>query len=249
MRKKFICGNWKMHKTGKDALLFMKKFRPSVKNVKNTEIIIAAPFTLLPLLKEKTKDTKIKVSAQNVFYEEEGAFTGEESPKMIKEFADFVIIGHSERRRYFNETDDIVNKKIKAALKEKLKVIFCLGETLEERNKKMTEKVVENQLNVGLKDISASYLKNIVIAYEPVWAIGTGKNATPEQAEEVHLFLRKLIQKSYGKKSAEEIRIIYGGSVNPENSKEILKMKNVDGCLPGGASLDPIKLETIIKSL
>ncbi len=247
MRKKFFCGNWKMHKTSKEALGYLKVFIPSVRSVNKCEIVLAVPFTLLNLLKEKTKKSNIKLAAQNVFYEEEGAYTGEISPKMIKEYADYVIIGHSERRKYFNETDEIINKKIKAGLNKKLKVIFCLGETIKERETKRTKEVIEKQFYLGLNGITPNQIKNIVIAYEPVWAIGTGKNATPLQAEEVHKFIRTSISKKFNKKTSETTRIIYGGSVTPENAYSILKMPNVDGCLPGGSSLDPKKLAKIIK--
>jgi triosephosphate isomerase (TIM) len=238
---KIIIGNWKMNKSNEEAEAYIKQFKNLVKNTDNVEVVIAPPFVLLPILKNELQKTKVKVAAQNLFYETEGAYTGEVSTKMIKDFADYVIIGHSERRKYFNETNETVNKKIKAALNAGLKVVFCLGETLLQRSLFMTKCVVKKQLMNGLKDIKD--IENIIIAYEPVWAIGTGRNATAEQAEEVHKFIKKLLEKKYSKST----RVIYGGSVTPENALNILKMPNVDGCLPGGASLDPVKFAKIIQ--
>lgn len=250
--KKFFCGNWKMHKTSKEAFEYFKKFIPLIKD-KNQEIVLAVPYTLLPILYEKIKKDKIskekiKLAAQNIHYEIEGAFTGEISPLMIKEYADYVIIGHSERRIYFNETDEIVNKKIKAALNSNLKVIFCLGETYEQRVIDETKIVIERQLINGLKGVELVKLKDIIIAYEPVWAIGTGRVATPEQAEEVHLLIKSLINKNYNLKP-NQIRVIYGGSVNSQNSSSLLKMPNIDGCLPGTSSLNPEEFAKIINSM
>jgi len=236
-----------MNKTSTQALEFLKKFTPLVKDVINSDIVLAAPFTLLSILKEQLKNTNIKLAAQNLFYEKEGAYTGEVSPLMVLEFADYVIIGHSERRKHFLENNIIINRKIKAALATRLSVIFCLGETMEERKINMTKNVLERQLQDGLSAVKD--IKRIVIAYEPVWAIGSGVNATPEQAESAHFFLRGLLSGMYGKKIAEETRIIYGGSVSPENAPSILRMPDVDGCLPGGASLDPVKFSKIIKAL
>ena len=248
MRKKFIAGNWKMHKNSEQALAYISDFKLFVQDVTDTEIVLAVPFTLLSMMKKELKDTNIMLSAQNIFYEEEGAFTGEVSAEMVKEFADFTIIGHSEMRKYFNETNEIVNKKIHAALKHSLKVIFCLGETQDQRNNNETNSVIETQLREGISGLNQEDMKNIVIAYEPVWAIGTGNTASPEQAEEVHLFLRNLIRDLFNNGVAENIRIIYGGSVNPKNAADILAKENIDGCLPGGASLDPSKFAKIIKS-
>ena len=248
MRKKFIAGNWKMHKNSEEALSYLNDFRLFVKDVTDVEIVLAVPFTLLSMMKRELKDTNIGLSAQNIFYEEEGAFTGEVSAEMVKEFADHTIIGHSEMRKYFNETNAIVNKKIHAALKHGLKVIFCLGESQEQRDNNQTNSVIETQFREGISGIKPEDMANIVIAYEPVWAIGTGKTASPEQAEEVHLFLRNLIRDLYNDEVADSIRIIYGGSVTPDNSSEILAKEDIDGCLPGGASLDPSKFAKIIKS-
>ncbi|MEM2131368.1 MAG: triose-phosphate isomerase [Candidatus Woesearchaeota archaeon] len=242
---KFFCGNWKMHKTSKEALDYLKKFIPLIKDSKD-EIVLAVPFTLLPVLYEKLKKekSKIKLAAQNIFYENQGAFTGEISPLMIKEYADYVIIGHSERRQYFNETDEIINKKIKVALNNELKIIFCVGEKYEERAIDETNLVIERQLLNGLKGLNKNDLKNIIVAYEPVWAIGTGKVAMPEQAEEIHYFIKNSIKKNFNI----DVKVIYGGSVNPENSVSLLKMPNIDGCLPGTSSLEPESFAKIILS-
>lgn len=240
-----MAGNWKMNKTSEEARSFLGDFKLFVKDARDCDIVICAPFTLLPLLKKELENTNIKVGAQNIFYEDSGAYTGEVSALMVKEFCSYVIIGHSERRKYFNETNEIVNKKVKKALERGLKVIFCLGETLEEREKGITKQIVETQLREGL---SKTTIENIVIAYEPVWAIGTGKTATPAQAEEVHIFLRELLRQLYNQEIADSTRIIYGGSVNQENASAILNMPNIDGCLPGGASLEASSFSNIIKS-
>jgi triosephosphate isomerase len=238
---KIIIGNWKMNKNSEEAKNYIKQFKSLVKNTDNVEVVIAAPFTLLPLLKNEFQKTKIKLAAQNLFYEKEGAYTGEINAKMVKDYAEYVIIGHSERRKYFNETDETANKKIKAALNAGLKIVFCLGETLAQRNLFMTKCIVKKQLLNGLRDIKD--IDNITIAYEPVWAIGTGKNATSAQAEEVHKYIKALLQKKFSKSA----KIIYGGSVTPENAADILKMPDVDGCLPGGSSLDPVKFAKLIE--
>ncbi|MBN2368824.1 triose-phosphate isomerase [Candidatus Woesearchaeota archaeon] len=248
MRKRFIAGNWKMHKTKEESLAYMQEFRQYIQGAKDVDIVLAVPFTLLETIKKEIENTGIGVAAQNIFYEEQGAFTGEVSAAMAKDFADYVIIGHSERRKYFNETNEIVNKKIKAAIGKGLKVIFCLGETQDERNQGKTKQVAETQLREGLAGLTIDNMKSIIIAYEPVWAIGTGNTATPEQAEEVHAFLREILKPVFNDQVAQETRIIYGGSVNPENASAILQKENIDGCLPGGASLDPQKLANIIKS-
>ena len=248
MRQKIVIGNWKMNKTYDEAVSFFQDFKLFVKEIENVEIVIAPPFTLLNLLRNEASETNIKIAAQDVFHEEQGAFTGAVSPKMVKDFAEYVIIGHSERRRYFGENNQIINKKVKTALQTGLKVIFCLGESLEERNQGNAKTVIETQLREGLANVTVVELGHVVIAYEPVWAIGTGNTATPEQAEEIHVFLRQLIKDLYNEETAENFRIIYGGSVNPNNAADILKMPNIDGCLPGGASLDAGQLTHIIKS-
>ncbi|MCX8069699.1 MAG: triose-phosphate isomerase [Thermodesulfovibrionales bacterium] len=234
MRTPFISANWKMNKTVDETVLFLKEFIPLVKNAKDVDIVIAPPFTALQTAFSLIKDTNINLSAQNVFYEEKGAYTGEISPSMLSEIGcSYVIIGHSERRQYFNETDEIVNKKIKIAQKYGLGIIMCIGESLSEREQGKTMEVLKRQLINGLKDISAD---NLIIAYEPIWAIGTGKTATTEQAQEAHNFIRGELKSLYGK-SAESIRILYGGSVTPDNIKALMACPDVDGALVGGASL------------
>jgi triosephosphate isomerase (TIM) len=247
MRKKFIAGNWKMNKTSKEAVSFLHDISAAVKR-SAAEIAIAAPFTLLPLLQKTAAEYGVILCAQNIHYEDAGAFTGEISGLMAKEFADMVIIGHSERRRLFHEYDKILNMKLQAALRNSLRAIFCLGETLEERTSGRMEDVLKKQLDEGLEGISKKDLRNIIIAYEPVWAIGTGKTATNSQAEEAHSYIRGLVKAKYGSSAAESIRIIYGGSVTPENAKGIMALPDVDGCLPGGASLDVKKFKKIIES-
>ena len=195
------------------------------------------------------KGSTIKLGAQNLHQEENGAFTGEVSAKMLLSAGcEFVIIGHSERRAIFMESDDLINKKIQRAIKNNLKPIFCVGELLEEREKNITEQVIKTQVLKGLENFTVGDLKNLIIAYEPVWAIGTGKTATPQQAEEVHLFIRKLIENHFSKEFAENLRILYGGSVKPDNSKDLLSQKNIDGALVGGACLNADSFLNIIKS-
>ena len=256
-RKKLIAANWKMNKTIKEAVSFIKEFKSLVEK-NNKDIVIAPPFTALIEAKKNLDGTKIKLGAQNMHFEEKGAFTGEISASMLRDAGcEYVILGHSERRQHFSETDDLINKKIKTALKVKLKVILCIGETLEQRENNETKAIIRFQLENCLRNINndvhekqgfsgrrkkivfSSEMQNIVVAYEPVWAIGTGKTATPEQAEEVHKFIRELLKKLYNEKISNEIRILYGGSVNPGNAKELLAMNNIDGALVGGASLEP----------
>mgnify|MGYP001227504960 CR=1 FL=1 len=236
--KPLIAANWKMNKDIKEAVSFINKFKNLIKNIKNTEIVICAPFTSLSEIKKLIKTTNIKLGAQNMHFEEKGAFTGEISGLMLKDIVEYVILGHSERRQIFHETDDLINKKIESALKNKLKPILCIGETLQQRNNNKTMKIIKNQLKGCLKNVSNDEMKNIVVAYEPVWAIGTGKNATPEQAEEVHKFIRELLSKMYNETISKNTRIIYGGSMKPNNARELLSMPNINGGLVGGASLD-----------
>ena len=231
-----MAANWKMNKTIEEASSFIETFKGLVKDSK-VEIVIAPPFTTLSQLKKITETTNIQVAAQNMHYEDNGAFTGEISPLMLKNLAEYVILGHSERRQYFNEDNNIINKKIKAALSNNLKVILCVGESLEERESNKTNSIITNQIKNCLNKIDA--IKNIVIAYEPIWAIGTGKTATPEQAEEVHKFIRELLSNIYDENSSQVTRILYGGSVKPSNIKELMEKENIDGALVGGASLSP----------
>ncbi|MBI2523212.1 triose-phosphate isomerase [Candidatus Woesearchaeota archaeon] len=238
--KALIAANWKMNKDIKEAVSFVKSFEKLIKNAKNIDIVICPPFTLFSELNQLLKNSKIKLGAQNMHFEDKGTFTGEISPLMLKDAGcEYVILGHSERRQYFNETDDLINKKVKSALRHNLKPILCIGETLQQRDNNKTREIIENQLINCLNDINENEIKNLVVAYEPVWAIGTGKNAAPEQAEEVHKFIRSLLLKIYNKKISDNARIIYGGSVKPENIKCLMKMKNINGTLVGGASLDP----------
>ncbi|MEJ5227846.1 triose-phosphate isomerase [Thermodesulfovibrio sp.] len=245
MLQKFIVANWKMNKTIGEAVDFLSQFIPSVEGIKDREIGIAPTFLCIETVGKALKNTNIKLCAQNVFYENKGAYTGEVSPSMLKDAeVEYVIIGHSERRKYFHETDEIINKKIHASLKEKLKVIFCIGETLEERKLEKTKEILEIQIKGGLKNIE--HVEALTIAYEPVWAIGTGVVATEEQIKEAHLFIREKLRDIYGE-IANEIRILYGGSVSPENIKSIITLDNVDGVLVGGASLDPLSFAKIVK--
>lgn len=235
MRKPIIAGNWKMNKTIKEALEFVS----DIKGKTNAEVdaVICAPFTLLKDLKESTKGTDIKIAAQNMHFEDNGAFTGEVSPLMLKELnIDYVVIGHSERRQYFNETDETVNKKVLKALETGINPILCVGETLEQRESDNTKKVVEVQVKEALKEVKDSDLSKVVVAYEPIWAIGTGKTATAEQANDVISYIREVIKGLYGDLS-QELRIQYGGSVKPSNVKEIMGQSDIDGALVGGASL------------
>ena len=237
MRKPIIAGNWKMHKTIAEALEFVNDVKDRVKS-NEVEAVICAPFTLLKDLKEATKGTDIKIGAQNMYFEEKGAFTGEISPLMLKELdMDYVIIGHSERRQYFNETDETVNKKVLKALEVKIDPILCVGETLEEREAGNTKNVCKVQVEKGLENVSKEDLGKVVIAYEPIWAIGTGKTATSEDANDVIAYIRQVVANLYGD-LANEVRIQYGGSVKPSNVAEIMNQSDIDGALVGGASLE-----------
>ena len=237
MRKPIIAGNWKMHKTIAEALEFVNDVKDRVNNDK-VEAVICAPFTLLKDLKQATKGTNIKIGAQNMHFEEKGAFTGEISPLMLKELdMDYVVIGHSERRQYFNETDETVNKKVLKALEVGIDPILCVGETLEEREAGNTKDVCKVQVEKALENVSKEDLAKVVIAYEPVWAIGTGKTATSEDANDVIAYIREVVANLYGE-LANEVRIQYGGSVKPSNVAEIMNQSDIDGALVGGASLE-----------
>ena len=237
MRKPIIAGNWKMHKTIAEALEFVNDVKDRVKS-NEVEAVICAPFTLLKDLKEATKGTDIKIGAQNMHFEEKGAFTGEISPLMLKELdMDYVIIGHSERRQYFNETDETVNKKVLKALEVEIDPILCVGETLEEREAGNTKNVCKVQVEKGLENVSKEDITKVVIAYEPIWAIGTGKTATSEDANDVIAYIRQVVANLYGD-LANEVRIQYGGSVKPSNVAEIMNQSDIDGALVGGASLE-----------
>ncbi|MDF1610759.1 MAG: triose-phosphate isomerase [Stygiobacter sp.] len=238
MRKKIIAGNWKMNNDISATISLITELKKGITENTKATVIVCPPFTSLETTQTLLKDSIIKFGAQNMYYEDSGAFTGEISPLMLKSVGcEYVILGHSERRTIFQESDSLINKKIKTAIKHELKPIFCIGETLEQREKGITFEVCERQVKNGLEGISESELSHLIIAYEPVWAIGTGKTATSEQAEEVHSFVRKLIEKMYSKNLAEKIVIQYGGSVKPENAKELLSQPNIDGALVGGACL------------
>jgi triosephosphate isomerase len=250
MRKVVIAANWKMNKTDNEALSFIKKLAEGVSNADeqiNKEIIVCPSFVSLKSASETAKGTAIKIGAQNMHYEGCGAYTGEVSYAFIKDFCDYVIIGHSERRSIFNETDEMINKKIIKALSVGLHVIFCIGERLDERESGKTNEILSSQIEAGLHFVNPDLFNNLIIAYEPVWAIGTGKTATPYIAQETHKFIRDKILGLYSAKESEDIRIIYGGSVKPDNIKELMAEKDIDGALVGGASLDISAFEKIVK--
>jgi triosephosphate isomerase len=238
-RTPFIAGNWKMNLTLSEAKDLAKAVAKAASELRKAEIVLAPPFTALGKVKKALKDSPVDLAAQTLFWEEKGAYTGEISAPMLRDAGcKYAIVGHSERRQYFGETDETVNKKIKAALKSGLFPIFCLGETLAERERGETMEVISRQLERGLDDIGVGIFKSVVVAYEPVWAIGTGRTATPAQAEEVHAHIRENLARRYGIEPAECAIILYGGSVKPANSFALLSEKNIDGFLVGGASLE-----------
>jgi triosephosphate isomerase len=237
MRKPVIAGNWKLFKTSAEAVQLVNELAGLVKN-NNVEVIVAPVFTVLKTVATALTGTSIKLAAQDCFWEEEGAFTGEVSCTMLVDAGcSHVIIGHSERRQYFGETNESVNKKIKATVKAGLVPIFCIGETLEERENNQMLKVLEQQVSEGLSGFAADELASLIIAYEPVWAIGTGKTASDSQAQEAHAFIRGVVTRLFGNPFAEQLRILYGGSVKPENIKGLIDQNDIDGALVGGASL------------
>ncbi len=247
-RKPIIAGNWKMNKTSKEARDLAEKLIPLVSGVNNRDIVLAPPFTALPTVAGVIKGTGIALGAQNMSWEDKGAFTGEISAEMLLELGcKYVIIGHSERRQYFGETDETVNKKLRQALNKGLLPIVCAGETLKEREAGKANEVIERQITGALKGITAAEMRKIVIAYEPVWAIGTGKTATTEQANEIHSFIRGKIKAVYGEEVADSLRIQYGGSVTPENVSALMAMPDIDGALVGGASLKPESFAALVK--
>jgi triosephosphate isomerase len=248
MRQPLIAGNWKMNNNDAESVELVSKLREMISGVKEVEVVVAPPYTALGSVAEAIKDSNISLSAQNMFWEETGAFTGEISPSMLKDIGcQYTIIGHSERRQYFGETNETVNKRLKAALKASLIPIVCIGETLEEREAAKTLAVIEQQLREGINGLSSDEMEQVVIAYEPVWAIGTGKTATQQQAQEVHHFIRKVIDQIFGGGVAEETRILYGGSVNPDNIDQLMAQKDIDGALVGGASLQADSFTRIVK--
>ena len=239
MRMPLIAANWKMYKTVTEAVVFAKEFRAAVKDIADVEMVIGPPFTALHSVAEALRNSNIGVAAQDMYWEREGAFTGEVSAGMIKEAgAEYVIIGHSERRRLFGETDAFVNRKLVAASQAGLCPIVCIGETLEERERNETAAILDHQLKFGLDGMTAEQIGEFVIAYEPVWAIGTGKTATAAQAQEAHHHIRGRLRQWFGADAAEKCHVIYGGSVKPDNIAELMREPDVDGGLVGGASLD-----------
>ena len=249
MRKKVIAGNWKMNMLPNEVLAYIEEFIPLVKDTKN-EVILCVPYTDLFYALLSAQNTNIKIGAQNMHWAEKGAYTGEVSAKMLKAIGvEYVIIGHSERRSYFNETDESVNKKIKAAFENELKPIVCVGETLEEREAGKTADIITNQTRLALDGLSSEQVKNSIIAYEPIWAIGTGKTATSEDANNSIKEIRKEIEKIYGKDVAECVIIQYGGSVKSSNAKELFSTSDIDGGLVGGASLVPDEFAKIVNSI
>ncbi len=235
----FIAGNWKMFKTVHEAVVFVKELKSLVKDVNDVEIVVAPPFTAVHAVAEALRNSNIGIAAQDLYWEREGAFTGEVAPGMIKEAGgEYAIVGHSERRRLFGETDAIVNRKAAAAIGSGLTPIVCIGETLEERERDETLAVLDRQIKEGLDSLSADQIAELVVAYEPVWAIGTGRNATAAQAGEAHAHIRKRLRQWFGGDAADHCHVIYGGSVKPDNIRDLIAEADVDGALVGGASLD-----------
>ena len=243
-----MAGNWKMNKTVEEAIDLVKQLKAAISGVKGVEVAVAPAFTALYAVSKELKDSTVHLAAQNMFWEEKGAFTGEVSALMLKEMScAYVIIGHSERRQFFGETDETVNRRMKMVIAHGMKPIFCIGETLKEREENRTFLVLERQIEGGLKGIKENEVKTLVIAYEPVWAIGTGKTATPQQAEEVHRFIRQKLEKLTSRGVAAAIRIQYGGSVTPENVKGLMDQEDIDGALVGGASLKSDSFSKIVR--
>lgn len=238
MRRPIIAGNWKMHYTVDEAVKVVEDLKPLVKDNKDVDVVVCVPFIALDAVLKAAKGSNIKVGAQNMHFEEKGAFTGEIAPGMLEAMkVDYVIIGHSERRQYFNETDETVNKKLKAAFNHKLIPILCVGESLEEREANITNEIIGAQIKLDLMGLTKEQVETLVIAYEPIWAIGTGKTATADQANETIGAIRSVVEGLYGKEVADKVRIQYGGSVKPSTIKEQMAKSEIDGALVGGASL------------
>jgi len=248
MRRKIIAGNWKLNNIVRDSVILAQGLKPEVASVTDVEIVVCPVYTALESVGKAIESSNIKLGAQDMYWEDQGAFTGEVSGMLLKDVGcRYCIIGHSERRQYFGETNESVNKKVKAALKWGLRPIMCVGETLQEREAGTTFDVVRDHVEGGIAGLSEKEILDVVIAYEPVWAIGTGKNATPQQAQEVHAFIRGLLKKQYAA-AAEEIIIQYGGSVKPDNAAELLSQEDIDGALVGGASLKVDSFTKIVKA-
>ena len=247
MRTPVIAGNWKMFKTVHDAVVYTKEFRTMVKDATAIDIVVAPAFLAVHAVAEAARNSPVAVAAQDVFWEKEGAFTGEVSAAMVREAgAEYVIVGHSERRQYFGETDQAVNRKTVAALAADLVPIVCIGETLEQRERNETMDVLDRQIKAGLDGLTGAQVSGLVLAYEPVWAIGTGRTATSQQAQEVHEHIRGRLRAWFGGDAADACRVIYGGSVKPDNIAELVAQPDVDGALVGGASLDPRSFADIV---
>ncbi len=249
MRRKIVAGNWKMNKTNVEAVKTLTELKEAVAGVEGIGVVIGVPFVALADAVKAVEGSQIEIAAQNMNPNESGAYTGEVSPVMLNAIGvKYVILGHSERREYYGETNDFVNAKVKAALKHNLTPILCVGETLEDREGNRTEAVVEDHVRGGLEGLTAEEVTKTVIAYEPVWAIGTGKTATPEQAQDVHAFIRDLLKNMYNEEIANEITIQYGGSMKPENAKELMDKTDIDGGLVGGASLEADMFAKVVKA-
>jgi triosephosphate isomerase len=249
LRKKLIAGNWKMNRTSADAVALAQEITAIIGKQTDVDVVVCPPFTALESVGKALDGTTVKLGAQNMHHEANGAFTGEISAPMLRAFfATHVIVGHSERRTLFGETDEFINKKVLAALKNQLRPILCVGETLAERDAAATLKVVQTQTERCLEGVSKELATSVVIAYEPIWAIGTGKVATSEQAQEVHAFIRGLLTKLFGEVAAQKIRLLYGGSMKPANAPELLGQKDIDGGLIGGASLEARSFADLVKA-
>jgi len=249
MRKKIIAGNWKQNKTSLEAIGLVNELKRALVDITAVDIVVCPPFTALADVHDLLSESNIALGAQNMFWEDAGAFTGEIGAPMLKDLdVQYVIVGHSERRQYFNETDATVNKRIQAALRHQLTPIVCVGENLNERETNKTFQVIQSQCEGSLANLTAEEAKQLVLAYEPVWAIGTGKTATPQQAQEVHAFIRQLLEKMFGVAVANEVRIQYGGSVNDQNAISLLSQPDIDGALVGGASLKTASFSAIVKA-
>jgi triosephosphate isomerase len=252
MRKKLIAGNWKMNKNYKDSQVLANQIKSGLTefDFENADVVVCPPFTSLSIVNDVIADSKVMLGAQNVFYEDDGAYTGEISAGMLRAVGcSYVIVGHSERRQYFGETNEIINRKVIKAQGYEINPILCVGETLEERDGGRQEDVVGNQVRECILNLSASDIEKVIIAYEPVWAIGTGVNATTEQANDMHKFIRRILTELYDEKTSSKVRILYGGSMKPSNSKELLSQSDIDGGLIGGASLEAGSFIEIIKNI
>jgi triosephosphate isomerase len=247
MRRRVMAGNWKMYKTVKETAEFIEEFKLLVKDSNHCDIVIAPPFTALAEAVKRVRDSSIAICAQDLFWEVDGAYTGEVSAQMLADLGcSYAIIGHSERRQYFGETNQTVNKKVRAALNANLTPIVCVGEVLAERESSQTHRVIQTQFREGLDGLTDDHLSHIIFAYEPVWAIGTGRTATPELAAEVHQQIRRLAQQSFGEAASEQVRILYGGSVKPDNTMGLMAQEDIDGALVGGASLNARSFASIV---